>query len=171
MYNFTIDVSTLLSDEFMLAGHHVNQIELKEQLKKSNSSKRTESLRHTWNINAGVLLWNLHHNLTRQVAFEWYANSRMAVERNAFDGDQKNLHKVLKRNPERIAAVRSLFHEFAYGHGTVVRHYIRLGLHKNWNDPELLDDRIIRIANAEADICERYHPVCDTVNRSMYPTS
>ena len=105
------------------------------------------------------------------MAYEWYANSRLAVERKAFDGDQKHLHKVLRKKPERMAAVRSLFHEFAYGHETVVRHYIHLGVHKNWNDPELLDDCIIRIANAEADVCQQYHPMCDTVNRILYPTS
>ena len=173
MYNFTVDVSTLLSDEYMLTGHHVNQLELKAHLeqKSNNITRNRKSIRHTWNINAGVLLWNLHHNLTRQVAYEWYANSRFAVESNAFDGDQKNLHKVLKAKPERMAAVRSLFFEMAYGHGTIVRHYIRLGVHKDWNDPELLDDRIIRIANAENDICQRYHPVCDTVNRTLYPTN
>ena len=182
MYNFTVDVSTLLPDEYMVAGHYVEQKDFKQESTKDNEMDEVSvplplEPKSTWDINAGILLWNLHHNLTRRIAVEWYVSARDAVIKGTFKGDQIYLHRTLRKTDERIQNTLGLPNEFAYGHGTVIRHYIRRVEYKDWRDPHILDDRLNRIIIDSENICERSsydnspsQNVCDTVERVTYPT-
>ena len=172
MYNFTVDVSTLLPDEHMVAGHYVEQKDFKQERGDEDAAASLPLLlepKSTWDINAGILLWNLHHNLTRRVAVEWYVSARDAVIKGTFNGDQLYLHRTLRKTFERIQNTIGLPNEFAYGHGTVIRHYIRRVEYKDWRDPHILDDRLNRIIIDSENICE-ISQLCDTVERVTYPT-
>ena len=50
---------------------------------------------HTWDVNAGVLVWNLSHPRAREVSAAWAAGCRDAVARGDND-DQTILHSVLR---------------------------------------------------------------------------
>ena len=170
MYNFTVDVSTLLDDDHMVAGHYVEQKDFVTTDGDDGPNQILKQPTPTWDINAGILLWNLHHNLTRRIAVEWYVNARDAVLKQSFKGDQVYLHRTLKLSPERIQNSIGLPSEFAYGHGTVIRHYIRRLEFKDWRDPRILDDRMDRITEDANEVCQIYSPACDVVERVSYPT-
>jgi hypothetical protein len=154
MYDFETDVTTLLSDEDMVAA---------ERVKQKDGGNRT------WNINAGVMLWNLHHPLSQKVIRAWKRVALRSVKEGNFQGDQKPLQKVLKQGKLR-EQVSSLWEEFAYGHGTVVKHFIRVKT-KDWNDPNLVDERMPRIKQAAADVHQKYADLCDQVKRVEYATT
>lgn len=154
MYDLDTDVTTLLSDEDMVAAERV----------------KTHDVNRTWNINAGVMLWNLHHPLSLKVIRTWKRLALRTVDEGNFQGDQKPLQNVLKQGLLR-EQVSSLWSEFAYGHGTVVKHFIRLPTHSDWKDPKLVDDRMPRIKQAIADVCQKNADLCDQVERVEYATS
>jgi hypothetical protein len=167
IYAFDTDITTLLPDDYMLAAHRV----------KSEKG----DVRQTWNINAGVMLWNLHHAMTRDVAVQWFQSalfSSMQQQQttinaagggeSSIEGDQRHLQKVLRRNETFQQNVYSLTKEFAYGHGTVVRHYIRTKEHKEWDDPQILTDRIKRVTKEAALVCQTFHPACNAIPKTDY---
>ena len=154
MYDFDTDVTTLLSDEDMVAAERV----------------KTHDMNQTWNINAGVMLWNLHHPLSKKVIRTWKRVALRSVEEGNFRGDQKPLQNVLKQGILR-EQVSSLWEEFAYGHGTVVKHFIRLPKHSDWKDPNLVDERMPRIKQAVADVRDKHADLCDQIERVEYATS
>jgi hypothetical protein len=153
MYDFETDVTTLLSDEDMVAAHRVH----------------THDVKRTWDINAGVMLWNLHHPLTKSVIRSWKRLALQTVDEDDFRGDQLPLQKILKQGKLR-EQISSLQEEFAYGHGTVVKHFIRSKGHKDWKDPNVVDARVSRMKQAIADVCQKYPALCDQIERVKYAT-
>lgn len=157
------ELTTLLSTPIMVAAHQVTQ------------TTKTTAAPHpppqAWNINAGVMLWNVHHPLTRGTAVEWFQKARQGVLNDKFRGDQRYLQTTLRNSDERMAAVQGLTTEFAYGHGTVVKHFIRERMHKNWKDPEILAHREGRIRLAAEQVCAQYAGVCDKIEEVIYPTA
>lgn len=51
---------------------------------------------HTWDVNAGVLIWNLRHPHVRAVSREWVERSLRAIGRGT-NNDQAELHTILHR--------------------------------------------------------------------------
>jgi hypothetical protein len=154
MYDFETDVTTLLSDEDMVAAERV----------------KTHDVNRTWNINAGVMLWNLHHPLSKIVIRAWKRLALRTVDEDDFRGDQQPLQKILKQGTIR-EQVSSVWEEFAYGHGTVVKHFIRSTKHNDWKDPNLVETRMPRMKQAIADVCQKYPALCDQIERVKYATS
>jgi hypothetical protein len=84
---------------------------------------------HTWDVNAGVLVWNLRHPRAQEVSAAWAAGCRDAVMRGEND-DQTVLHGVLRAlGPE---ACRSLLNTFVGDDagrinydGVHVKHFMR----------------------------------------------
>jgi hypothetical protein len=155
MYDFETDVTTLLSDEDMVAAHLVYR----------------HDVNRTWDINAGVMLWNLHHPLSKSVIRSWKRLALRSVDEGRFRGDQNPLHKILKQGRLREQVSSSLQDEFAYGQGTVVKHFVRRPKHIDWKDPKLVEDRMPRMKQAIADICQKYSALCDQIERVKYATS
>lgn len=109
----------------------------------------------TWNINNGVMLWNLHHPLTASVAEKWDMACRKGLPDNRpFRGDQFYLHKVLQQDETAQLAVFSVWKEFYYRDGTVVKHFQRSKMF-TWNETGI-DIRETRIQAAIDDICQRF---------------
>ncbi len=155
MYDFETDVTTLLSDGDMVAAHRVKMHDVKR----------------TWDINAGVMLWNLHHPLSQKVIRSWKRLALQTVDEDDFHGDQKPLQKILKQGKLR-EQISSLQKEFAYGHGTVVKHFIRSKGHNEWKDLNEVDTiRMSRRKQAIADVCQKYPALCDQIERVKYATS
>jgi hypothetical protein len=84
---------------------------------------------HTWDVNAGVLVWNLRHPRAQEVSAAWAAECRDAVMRGGND-DQMMLHRVLQTiGPEDRKSLLNVF----IGHdairinydGVHVKHFIR----------------------------------------------
>lgn len=109
---------------------------------------------NTWNINNGVMLWNLHHPLTESTTKAWDQACRKGLPDNRpFRGDQFYLHQVLKKK-NRTAAVSSVVNEFYYKDGTVVKHFQRSKMY-SWNDTGL-DAREERIQTTADEVCKTF---------------
>ena len=64
---------------------------------------------HTWDVNAGVLVWNLRHPRAKEVSAAWAAECRDAVMQGGND-DQFLLHKVLEElGPEARSSLLNVF--------------------------------------------------------------
>lgn len=120
----------------------------------------------TFNINAGVMLWNLRHAQTKQMVWNWHEEIRHVFETKVGE-DQEALHTVLRRMPWRNRPVRAIRRDFEYAYGTVVKHFIRPGrkaVRKNWDDTKLkTEDRIEHMKATAEEICGRYKVYCDQV--------
>jgi hypothetical protein len=154
MYDMSVDVTTLLPDDHMLTAHRVRLVDNV----------------HTTDINNGVTLWNLHHPLTKKVQKSWERNSILSIETDASkDNDQKELHRALKADERFVTNIYSSRDEFAYGHGTVIRHYIRRRGQKGWEDPNILENRLDRLEQAAKEVCQDKHPfICAGIELTVY---
>lgn len=152
MHDMDFDVTSLLvKDSKMLVAHRVKKVAPK----------------HTWDVNAGVTLWNLHHPRTQSVVRQWERESRKALREDPDTGDQSKLHAVLKS--VNVKSIDALKDEFAYGHGTVVRHYIRRRTNKQWKDPNVLETRLKLLEEASNQVCAQFPSVCgDNLDRTNY---
>jgi hypothetical protein len=151
VYEMDFDVTTLLPDGHMLAAQNV----------KAGAGP------HTWDINAGVTLWNLHHPGTEKVTKDWNKSARMGMQTNWHPTtDQFHLHSTLKIGKYE-KQVHALTHEFNYGHGTIVRHFIRKP-HTKYGSAQILDKREDRIKAAMDEVCDRSNGLCDAVEKKSY---
>jgi hypothetical protein len=162
IYDFSKDMRTYLpsSDEYMLAAHQVN----------ANDD------RHTWDINNGVTIWNLHHPLTPVVVEDWYERTRVALNRNPttraymLTGDQAMLHGALRKG-DRRKAVYAYTEEFRYRNATVIKHFIRENL--DWKNDNVwkstsLESRSANTQNATRQVCQRFVEACNDLEHTVY---
>ncbi len=95
-------------------------------------------------INAGITLWNLHHDQCKDVALRWFDGAQQAVMKGTYQGDQRFLQLSLKQQK----GIRLLDQEFAYDQGTLVKHYF---LHSaKWQDRKKLMEKEAK------KVCETY---------------
>lgn len=107
IYNFSVDVTQLLPDEYAMVAQRTDR----------NDPPVT---RH---INDGITLWNLRHPLTANIADDWDHACRDGIPDNRpFRGDQYYLRQVLK-SETYDAAVWTVWDEFYYKDGTVIKHF------------------------------------------------
>eukprot|EP00934_Nitzschia_sp_Nitz4_P000510 Nitzschia sp. Nitz4//scaffold24_size164493//152855//154009//NITZ4_002353-RA/size164493-processed-gene-0.248-mRNA-1//-1//CDS//3329544189//510//frame0 len=154
MYNLSYDVTSLMANSKgrfdsrtpMLVAHRVER----------------DDARTTWNINNGVTLWNLQHPRTKEVVRSWENESKKNFkEVDSSIGDQKTLHTVLKQVEEHVRALREVF---AYGHGTIIRHYIRRRTNKGWKDPDVLANRLDLLQEAANEVCANFPEECAAID-------
>jgi hypothetical protein len=143
IYDLDFDITNLCEIDDILAAHRVSQ---------KNPEPRT------YNVNNGIVLWNLQNPETKEVADEWDVDTRKGISRGFSHGDQHYLHHVLKMK-NRSAHVQGLATEFFYHEGTVAKHFIR-GHANGWNNTGL-DVREIVIKDAVKDICKRFPSDCE----------
>jgi len=166
----------------------------------------------TWDVNAGITLWNLHHPTTRSLAKNWLKSSLSSPKDVLLKNDdqyylQRSLQKIttvttthstntatvfgtiksawywwkrhsflpLVLNYYRLGVVgdiesgsvtgsfyvnggiRAIREEFEYYNATVVKHFKR-GTN-SWTRTDL-EQRLMRIREAKADICKRWPNDC-----------
>jgi hypothetical protein len=125
--NFQFDITTLLPSTHLLAAHRVWSYDW----------------RNTWDINAGITLWNLHHASLPGVLNDWawsvQSNPSLVLERN---DDQYFLQAVLLNLGFWKRWVYSLTREFQYYDATVIKHFKRDA--RSWSTTSL-DQRLLRI--------------------------
>lgn len=81
--------------------------------------------------------------------------------------DQFHLHAALREGGFE-SKVRALATEFNYGHGTVVKHFIRKPGAKEWGQATILNQREDRIEQVVAQLCSTHEHLCDDVARKVY---
>lgn len=142
MVDMEYDITTLLPSSHLLAAHRV----------------LSWDWTNTWDINAGITLWNLHHSTMHDVLKTWYhlvlSNPYLVVERN---DDQYFLQRTLLELGYWKRAVKSTTKEFNYYEGTVIKHFKRD--QRSWSRTSL-DQRLLRIQEAIDDMD------CTTNNKS-----
>jgi hypothetical protein len=117
------------------------------------------------------MFWNLYHPLSKSVIRSWKRLALQTVDEDDFHGDQKPLQKILKQGKLR-EQISSLQKEFAYGHGTVVKHFIRSKGHNEWKDRNEVDTiRMSRRKQAITDVCQKYPALGDQIERVKHATS
>ena len=152
VYDMDFDVTTLLPEGYMLAAH---KVKLKDGV-------------HTWNVNAGVTLWDLHHPRVDSLAEKWAYRSMYGMQHDYHvSNDQFHLHNVLQK-PEFEGEVLALEDAFSYGHGTIIKHFIRKPQHKVWGESAILDNREDRIDIVIEEICSTYAELCRAVAKRAY---
>lgn len=152
VYDMDFDVTSLLPKGKMLAAQKVRESDDHE----------------TWDINAGVTLWDLHHPRIQKLTKEWFTHSKSGMEHNYHaSNDQYHLHYALKEGNYK-EDIFALDEEFNYGHGTIVKHFIRKPQHKQWGEAAILDNRENRIEIAIEEICKKHKPICEAVDKKVY---
>lgn len=66
--------------------------------------------RHTWDVNAGVTLWNLKHSLATTVIKKWKHLSQYGHKADLND----HLLDILSKNDDQYVSTRCLFHGWLY---------------------------------------------------------
>jgi hypothetical protein len=152
VYDMKTDVTTLLPQGHMLAAQKV----------------KLTDITHTWDINAGVTLWDLHHPRIKEAVRKWDESSKkgMTTDWHA-SNDQFHLHYTL-RTGNYTNDIHALSEEFNYGHGTIIKHFIRKVQHKTWGDSNILDNREDRIADAVDEVCDQHKPICEGIENKVY---
>jgi hypothetical protein len=157
IYDLGFDITKLADKDDLLVAHRVSQ-------------KNPDP--HTSNVNNGVVLWNLEHPETKQVADEWEHRTRKALSGGEAHGDQHYFQKVLQLQ-NRYEHVKGLAIEFFYGRGTIVRHFIRghyrlaRNAKNDWKDDHI-DAREITIWDTVKEICRDFPSDCDALEKSTY---
>ncbi len=152
MYDFERDIALIynMTDEALIA-HRVPR--------EANSK--------TFNINAGVVLWNLRHEQTKRIVSDW-DKEIYRVFTTRVGEDQAALHSVLRRIPLKNRPIRAINNDFEYASGTVVKHFIRPGseaVKLQWDDKQLKTENRVKQMKQTADvICEKYKAYCDQVS-------
>ena len=141
MYDFDRDVSLLIPEDKMVMAHLVHDFDKKQY----------------YNINVGVILFNLHHPMLRHIVRVWNLACYVQILLGVSDNDQNPIQRILQ-----LAGARPLVegnrHEFAYNNGTFIKHFKRINS-KSWTDGNM-DNRIADIQSMVQEVCSKYSSVC-----------
>ncbi len=152
IYKLDFDITTLLPEGRMLAAQKVKKLDSHE----------------TWDINAGVTLWDLHHPRVERLAKEWLKYAKNGIK-NDFHApsDQFHLHYALKKGSYE-KYVHALAKEFKYEQGTIIKHFIRKPNHKEWGKADVLVAREDQIQITIDGMCKEYKEICNALKRKVY---
>ena len=130
----------------------------------------------TGSINVGVTVWNLRDPLTPIILQKWKQMCGERVRNGLHDDDQAPLQSLLKKQQldqtKRNRVVCAVNDEFAYAKGRWVKHFIRRsdawgddsGGEQQGGDVVRGAERLAQIRAVSEEICERYHPICDSIH-------
>ena len=162
VYDFSYDITSLIKSN-------------KKDLLVAHRVREETSAPHTWNINNGITLWNLHHPDIQLVFDKWYSRTRKGVLYKLTHSDQHYLHGVLRNhdNGRLIKTVRSTSKEFKYGSGTVAKHFIRMvkdNREGQWTNSTKIriGAREIAINETRDEICSTYPSDCEHLETAIY---
>lgn len=156
-YVLILDADAMMFDFDRDIGRYYDHHRFVLVAQKTNMSDRDE----TGSINVGVTLWNLNSKLTPLIVGRWKHKCLRRIREGRPDDDQAPLQALIKnelRQEQRNYVVHGVNEDFHYGKGTFVKHFIRQSL--SWNDTQL-ERRLEKIQSASAEVCERYHPLCE----------
>jgi hypothetical protein len=119
--------------------------------------------KHTWDVNAGISLWNLRHPSTAQIAELWLgASLSHPVDVLLKNDDQFFLQRALIAHGwrNRWGGVRAVRDEFEYYEATVIKHFKRDA--RSWSRTSL-EQRLLRIEEAKINVCKRWSADCESI--------
>ena len=143
MYDFDRDVSLLIPDHKMVMAHQVHDFDKKQY----------------YNINVGVILFNLHHPMLRRIVWLWNIVCFVQVMIGVSDNDQNPIQRILQAMGAQ-QLIEGNRHEFAYNNGTFIKHFKRVNS-KSWTDDHM-DNRISEIQSTVHEVCSKYAPICSS---------
>jgi hypothetical protein len=117
----------------------------------------------SWDVNAGITLWNLHHPSTRKVAEKWLEGSithpKDVLLKN---DDQFFLQRALMSLGwwNRMGAMRTVRAELEYYDATLIKHFKRDA--RSWTRTSL-EQRLLRIQEAKAQVCQQWPQDCKNI--------
>lgn len=117
--------------------------------------------RHTWDVNAGISLWNLRHPSTAKVAELWLRGSLShPIDVLLKNDDQFFLQRALIALGwwNRWGGVNAVRDEFEYYDATVIKHFKRDA--RSWSRTSL-EQRLLRIEEAKTEVCRRWSADCE----------
>jgi hypothetical protein len=116
---------------------------------------------NTWNINAGVMLWNLRHPKTHNFAIAWSERCmRLRVNPGLRDDDQLPLQYLLWKLGPRARPCLALRDEFGYENGRTIKHFKRRES-RSWTDVDDTHARSMRIESIAREVCQTNAPACE----------
>jgi len=140
--NFSTDITRLLPMTHVLAAHRV---------------WTNYDGRNTFDINAGITLWNLHHSTLPHILTNWNSlvqnNPYMVLEKN---DDQYFLQWTLLQMGYWNRWVYSLTKEFQYYDATVIKHFKRDV--RSWSTTSL-EQRILRVQEIITELGRQQPPI------------
>lgn len=150
LVNFDYDIAELLSDRYALTAQRVAKHDF-----------------HTWDLNAGVILWNMHHVKTKWLADQWHYHTRKTLQSWHPIDDQRLLHSILRdqlTQQERNSTLNTISNIFQYDQGTIVKHYCRHNKNRNtgtWSNP--VGERVAKLVRIAEETCNEYKPYCEGI--------
>jgi hypothetical protein len=122
----------------------------------------------TWDVNAGITLWNLHHPTTQQVAHDWLQRSLTHPKDVLLkNDDQFFLQRALMSLgwwTRMRYAMRTVRDEFEYYDATLIKHFKRDA--RSWSRTSL-EQRLLRIQEAKAVVCAQWKEDCAAIEQEM----
>ena len=158
MVNMTADIRSLLPfsappPSSKSSSSSKNVLLAAQPVRQGDSRKMPER----YQIHAGVTLWNLHHPQCTIVALQWFEESRKAVSKGTYWGDERYLQAVLQRqNQDIIQWLEN--NEFAFDEGTMVKHFFSHA--SSWSD------RKRRMEQVAKSVCDNWD--CTVVPKIDY---
>ncbi len=158
IFDMEFDMTTILKNDDMLAALRVN---------------KSDTLR-TWNINNGVTLWNLNHNMTKKIAQKWLRLTSDGLNKAHNFGwkehnDQYYMHDALRREKGAIQATKSLKDEFRYKKATIIKHFLR-PKKNDWTGYGM-DTREAKIQSAIDTLCANFTADCEDLEHIPYASN
>lgn len=154
--NMDIDLTSLVPDHKLMAAQRVWKYDWK----------------NTWDVNAGVTIWNLRHPLAESVTKRWKSLSLYG------DEDENHLETILAKNDDQYflqtalleipwwkRPVASVENEFNYYQGTVIKHFKRD--ERSWSTNGLVQ-RLERVREAIQELCSRHSDYCHLRTQTDY---
>ena len=154
MVNMTADIRSLLPAPSSSKSSSSKNVLVAAQPVRQGDSR---TMPERYQIHAGVTLWNLHHPQCTIVALQWFEESRKAVSKGTYWGDERYLQAVLQRqNHEIIQWLDN--NEFAFEEGTIVKHFFSHA--SSWSD------RKRRMEQVAKSVCDNWD--CTVVPKIDY---
>jgi hypothetical protein len=127
VYDFTRDIADLYRErgDFVLAAHRTKRTATTSSANNSDGGGGGG----TGSINIGVTLWNVRNPHTAPIVQRWKERCLARVRRGRHDDDQGPLQDLIKYDLDQVRRDQVVLgaedHEFHYGRGTFVKHFIR----------------------------------------------
>jgi hypothetical protein len=142
VYDFTRDISQLISADKMILAHQVESFEKKQY----------------HNINIGMILFNLRHPTMRGFLGVWKMLCAHQIMAGIFDDDQTMMQYLVDvLGAEQL--VEKNYKDLSYHYGDFAHHFVRNNA-SSWTDSDSMEKRIQTIQAAATEVCNKYHLDC-----------
>mmetsp|Transcript_14180 Transcript_14180/g.39246 ORF Transcript_14180/g.39246 Transcript_14180/m.39246 type:complete len:394 (+) Transcript_14180:195-1376(+) len=171
--NMSYDAALLLDSDAVIVDFDFNVLDLlPKHILLTAHKVWPHDVTHTWNVNAGVTLWNLHHKLFDKFVKTWESKVLSKIRKGGGVSDQGKLQQTLReygaKDRLKLGVINALnTTQFQPRNGTFVRHFIRQmhGVDRNWSYAngkyfEPSEDRVRLVEGAVEEACRIWPRAC-----------